>query len=228
MRRAALGIVVLLAGVVPASAQSTYVAGAIGADLLRYGGTESEFEPELENNGEALSLAVRVGTPLGDRWGVEAEFARSGVIANASEAAVPLPIPQDFVSLGLPYRWSSSSVVPFLYRTETRQRTTTFAASAWLRQDLTSRMALAYMAGLGFFRSEHDWIVSVEAPPGVLAVITVPAMSTTSTTYGVKPLVGLEGRLRVTDRVELVPGVRLQGLDGGWLVRPSVAAAWLF
>jgi hypothetical protein len=52
------------------------------------------------------------------------------------------------------------------------------------------------------------------------------------TEYGVGPVAGIEARIRMTEHVRLVPGVRIHGLGGpiseGWLVRPSVGLSWAF
>jgi hypothetical protein len=46
--------------------------------------------------------------------------------------------------------------------------------------------------------------------------------------YRAGPVAGVEARIWLTDQVQLVPGVRLHGLDGGWLVRSSVGLGWTF
>ena len=230
MKPLVLAVALLLGAAASTAAQSTYVAGAISADVVRFSGAESEGDDVLDNNGGALSFAVRAGTPVGDRWGVEAEFARSGGIENELEPSV-ISLPQlqmpRFASPGLAISWTSASAVPFQYSVRTTQRTTTIAASAWLRHDLTSRVALVYVAGMGFFRSEYDYENSLDFLP-LRALLTIPALRTETVTYGVKPLAGVESRVRLLDHVDLVPGVRLQGLEGGWLVRPSIGAAWNF
>jgi hypothetical protein len=60
-------------------------------------------------------------------------------------------------------------------------------------------------------------------------IITVPARTSSSaTTYDVGPLVGVEGAIGLTEHVQLTPGIRLHGIEGGWLLRPSVGLGWTF
>ena len=51
-------------------------------------------------------------------------------------------------------------------------------------------------------------------------------------TYTVGPVAGMDARIGLTDRVQLVPGVRLQTPGGGgnqrWLVRTSAGLTWQF
>lgn len=62
--------------VVPeAFAQSAYVGAWVFADVVRSSGTTSVVGSD-SGNGEAIGFTVRVGTPLGSTWGVDAEFAR--------------------------------------------------------------------------------------------------------------------------------------------------------
>ena len=62
--------------------------------------------------------------------------------------------------------------------------------------------------------------------PGLTPLL--PPRSTETIVYSVRPNVGLEGRIRMTDHAEFVPGIRLQGLQDGWLIRPSVGINWTF
>jgi hypothetical protein len=40
--------------------------------------------------------------------------------------------------------------------------------------------------------------------------------------------VGFEACIGLTEHVNLVPGVRLHGLENGWLLRPAVGLEWEF
>jgi hypothetical protein len=46
--------------------------------------------------------------------------------------------------------------------------------------------------------------------------------------YGVRPFVGVESSMTLTERFYVLPGVRLHGLNGAWLIRPSVGVGWNF
>jgi len=49
-----------------------------------------------------------------------------------------------------------------------------------------------------------------------------------SVVYSARPMAGFEARIGLTDHVQLVPGVRMHGIQGGWLIRPSVGLSWKF
>jgi hypothetical protein len=38
----------------------------------------------------------------------------------------------------------------------------------------------------------------------------------------------MEARIGLTSRLRLVPGIRVQGLGDGWLLRPYVGLGWFF
>ena len=56
--------------------------------------------------------------------------------------------------------------------------------------------------------------------------------SQTITEHTVGPMVGVEGRIRLTDQLVLAPGVRLLAITvagrDGWLIRPGVGLQWRF
>src|SRR5215208_6754855 len=72
----AVGVLLLLALVQPAAAQSGYVSASLSGDVARFSHAESSLSDDDSGSGEALSFALRVGTGIGERWGVELEFAR--------------------------------------------------------------------------------------------------------------------------------------------------------
>ena len=59
-------------------------------------------------------------------------------------------------------------------------------------------------------------------------IIPIPPSVSESINYDVAPMVGVEGRIRMGGQVELVPGLRLHGTDGGWLIRPALGLMWTF
>jgi hypothetical protein len=88
-----------------------------------------------------------------------------------------------------------------------------------------------YLGGIGFHRTEQD--VDYEFGGGRLSpvpigIVPVPSYTLESVTYSVHPMVGLEARIGMSDHLDLVPGVRLHGVTGGWLLRPAVGLAWTF
>ncbi len=232
--RVALAGLLVLASAAPALAQRAYVGASLTGDLTRYSGSESEGVPDMSRGGEALGFALRVGTPLGSMWGVEAEFARPAEIETEwSPQIIPLDQPS-LVSgsltggiIGGPLLGATETLIlpPFsTYRIQTRQRNSTLSAGLWVRQYLSARVSMVYLGGVGFERTELETEVTYQP---FISSRRSPVL-TSSTLYGVRPFVGVESRIAMTDHLQLVPGVRLHGLEGGWLVRPSVGLAWAF
>jgi hypothetical protein len=64
--------------------------------------------------------------------------------------------------------------------------------------------------------------------PRILPPIVLPPFESESVIYGVRPMVGLESRIGLTEHVDLVPGLRLHAGENVWLVRPAVGLNWRF
>jgi hypothetical protein len=225
-------VVALVAlGVWPASAQSTYVSAAIAGDVLRSTHSETVLGSDISRGGEAFGFALRVGTPLGSRWGVELEFARGGEIETDFTASIPLASRVDAITWSSLVPGSPMTQLlsrPVSYSLRSAQRHNTLSTTVWMNQELSQRVSLVYLAGMGFYRSTSE----SEARFGILPPeLSIPGLLPTllkTVSYGVRPLVGFEARIDLTEHVELVPGVRLHGLDNAWLVRPAVGLAWNF
>lgn len=56
----------------------------------------------------------------------------------------------------------------------------------------------------------------------------LPPLRDRVVSYATGPLVGFEARVSLTDHVQFVPGVRIQSVSGGWLIRPGVGLGWAF
>jgi len=243
--RGMLACAVIAAGGSEALAQGTYVSGSLIGDIVR--SSHAEGPGTLDNSGgEALGFALRLGTPLGSNWGVEAEFARpsaiehdiddgslaawssSGIGVRGGAVGGLVDIAPDGFSILAPGALSMPALRAF---GSSSQRTTTMSASLWVQQQLSGRVAMMYLAGMGFYRSEYKYRFVYEPLlpdfPG-LPALTLPAFDTSSISYGVRPLAGIESRISMTEHVQLVPGVRLHGAENGWLIRPSVGLAWMF
>jgi hypothetical protein len=83
-----------------ASAQSVYVAGAIGADISFVNGQESIQFALPTGGGEAFSGAARLGVLLDQRWGIELEVGRAGEVRKRSGLGIgPLPLGPQFLCL---------------------------------------------------------------------------------------------------------------------------------
>jgi hypothetical protein len=224
--------VLVLASGANAFAQGAYVSASLFGDIVRATHTESSLAGGSPAAGEALGFALRAGVPVGDIWGVEVEFARPGEIENEAEPRV-LPLAQQtltFTSISdLP---SVSPLLPTILPLSLRsaQRHSTLSASAWVQQQLSSRVAMVYLAGMGFYRSEQELEYTFPRLAGAIppGLISIPSYSSETIHYGVRPMAGLESRLEMTDHAHLAAGIRLHASSGIWLVRPSVGLGWTF
>jgi hypothetical protein len=229
-----LGLAALLLALAawPANAQSTYVSAALVGDVLRTTHSESALGSDLPGGEETIGFALRVGTPLGSRWGVELEFTRAGEIETDFSGVIPLASRTDLIVspttpiIGptLPQIFPS----PLPYRLRSTQRYTTLSTTLWIDQDLSDRISLVYLAGMGFHRTTFESESRFDFLPAGITLPTIFAPLTKTVTYGVRPLVGFEACIGLTEHVNLVPGVRLHGLENGWLLRPAVGLEWEF
>jgi hypothetical protein len=222
-RMVAAGIAVLLLGPSSALAQAPYVSASVGADISRFSGADVDggFRP----GGEALAVSLRAGTRIGEQWGVELGYTRPSTVESESGFNFPFPLPVDLVRAlpGSP----SLSVPVFRGSTRVERRDSTLETVAWVRQNV-GRLDLVYLGGVAFNRTVEEITTNF----GRIALLPLPS-SVRTTTYGVAPLVGIEGRIGMTDHLRLVVGTRLQSIGGdtgsaGWLVRPSAGLMWQF
>ncbi len=234
LRRA---LIFLIGGLLaqPAFAQSgPYVLAGAEANVFRrdhsfYDGGLAPF-----GSGEVLAGVLRLGAPLGDRWGVEVEFARSGELESDSGFAQHIltgPLPLGGTS-GTVMTWTSGDAASLLifppqYSVEAERTHTSINTAVWWQQTLGERVALAYLGGISFFREAHEMSTAISPLLRIQAPIRL-ASQYRSVNYGTAPLAGFEARIRLTESVRLVPGLRLQGLDDGWLVRAGIGLGWWF
>jgi hypothetical protein len=221
-------------------AQGTYVSASVFGDFVRASHVDDAGLLEPAGSGEAVGVALRAGTPLGGTWGVEVEYARPGEIENdAMPRALPL-VQQSFTftNLGDPGGVSprlpeifAPTILPYSIRTSARH--TTLSTALWLQQQFTARFAMVYLGGLAFSRSEHEYEYQFTFPRLLPPVpgLSLPGPSSyrsESVAYGVRPLVGVESRIGMTEHAHLSAGVRLQASSGVWLIRPSIGLGWVF
>lgn len=229
-----LSLLLLGAFSAPAHAQGAYVSASLIGDVVRNTHTELSGASDGSRGGEAIGFALRVGTEVASVFGVEVEFARPSVIESEwSPEVIPLADPRPAIVT------SGGTIVPdpglvfpiFQYQLRTAQRYTTLSTMLWARHDLSDRVSLAYLGGVSFQRTtqeiEFEFQPVAILPPG-LTFPTIYPLATKTVTYRAGPVAGIEGRIWLTDQVHLVPGVRLHGLDGGWLVRSTVGLGWSF
>ena len=234
MRRTSAVAVVLLFGVLapPAFAQGAYVGAFLVGEIVRLDQYDSRAEDT--GNGESFGFALRLGSPIGAKWGVELEFVRPGEITSDQ-------VPQIFPAIyeltavqsipGLPNQGRYDPLIfpPISYEFRSTQRRSTLSTSLWVRQEISSRVSMVYLGGVAFGRTSNE--VEITYSFGRSTILPIPSIAplvNESITYDVQPMVGVEGRIRMGGKVDLVPGLRLHGAQGGWLIRPAVGLSWNF
>jgi hypothetical protein len=217
-------------------AQSAYVAGTIGADVSRVSHTDSNFGSSTPNGSETLSGSLRVGSRIGANWGVELEFVQSGsshdqvtpdvfpLAANATTGAPTVTVQ------GFTFTSASLNAIPIRFvQSDISQRHSDLDAVVWIRQGVGSIVDLVYLGGVAFSRQRTEITQNFPTVLGVFAPLPPnSAFRSTTISYGTRPLVGVEGRIGFTSHIRLIPGVRLQGIAEGWLLRPYVGLGWFF
>jgi hypothetical protein len=234
MPRILVAVAIVLIFSSAAAAQSIYAAGAVGADISLVSGQESFGIPSTTGGGEALSGAARVGVVLDGRFGVEFELSRAAELRDESRPGInPL-----------------AALFPiFVPEIETRTRITTISTTASIRQQVSDRIALAYLGGIVFHRTDSrlDYrairgIPVAGATVGLDRVtfttgglepifpvgLSLPSFNVDGVRYGVGPVVGMEAHIGYGDHITIIPGVRMHGLPATWLIRPSVGVGWTF
>ena len=215
-------------------AQTIYVGGSAVADIARFG----SIGIGDSSGGEAFGGAIRVGTAVTDRWGIDLEFTRPGeieqenplsILAGAFETVLPglapgrVPLPGGMpIDIG---RIGTALSVPF--SSTTAYRYSTFTVMPYLRQSLGSRADIVYLGGLAFVRTSSRISLG-----GGIRLLAGNGFEQSFVTYGAAPAVGLDVRVSMTDHLRLVPGLRVLVVDesgrSGWLTRPSIGLQWIF
>ena len=232
-------ITAIFGTVTTVQAQSTYVGASAVADIARF----SSAGIEDSSGGEAFGWALRVGTSITDRWGIDLEFTRPGEIEQENPFDILAGRPQTIftgfapglipVSPGMPIdigRIGASLSLPF--SSTTAQRYSTLTVMPYIRQSLGSRADIVYLGGLAFVRTSSELSFSGLGSVGGRPGTGIPRFEQSFVTYGAAPAVGLDVRVSMTDHLRLVPGLRLLVVDeggrNGWLTRPSIGLQWTF
>jgi hypothetical protein len=213
----------------PAVAQTLVSASLVG-DIARF--SHVDLPGFDDRSGEAIGFGLRVGTPIGEAWGVELEFVRPSLISSSVDTEVVPTYPEDLISSipGLPL-FPDIFFPPIRYEVHTETRNTTVAASVWAKQELTGRFSLVYSGGMAMVRSHQASGFDFAPVGGVIGVPRVPVsfgLVQEAVSYSVRPVAGVEARIGMTEHLQLMPGVRLLGLESGWLLRPAVGLGWTF
>ena len=231
MRRTLLTLL-FVSTAVTAHAQSPYVAATIGADISRFSHSESNV---LTNNppssSDVLSWSLRLGTDIGQNWGTELEFVRSGESHDSVPTGVAIPLAAGNLSVITPEALARSiaTALPVAnLSTDVRRSHYDFDGVAWARQHLTGSIELVYLGGIVFGRQRTE--ISQTFPAGTRTLVPIPGgvFRTVNIDYAVRPLIGTEARIGLTSHVRLIPGIRLQGAGDGWLFRPYAGLGWFF
>jgi hypothetical protein len=226
-------LVVLFA--VSAGAQSVYVAGTVGADVSRVSHTDSIFSSATPNGSETFSGSLRVGSAIGQSWGAELEFVRSAQTHDQIPASV-LPLATSTAIAGLPTATgsfsltsASANLIPVrLLQSDVRQSHSDLDALIWARQKAGGKVDLVYLGGIVFSRERVEVTQNFPTALALFAPVPNGIFRSTTISYGTRPLVGIEALVSLTSHVRLIPGVRVQGIVDGWLLRPYVGLGWLF
>ena len=143
----------LLLAVASTAGAQPYVGASLIADAVRASGPE-----EQPGNGEAIGFALRVGTPLAERWGVDLEFARSGDIEWRPDVTILATLTRTVPSLigVLP---PEISIFP-TPEIAIESQLSTLTTMLWWRQELTDRFDLVYLGGAAFTRTETESRIS--------------------------------------------------------------------
>jgi hypothetical protein len=171
---------------------------------------------------------------LNDRFGVELEVSRAGEIGNMSRSGGPLPL--------------AGALPIFLPQIESRTRITTVSTTASIRQQVADTVALVYLGGVVFHRTDSridyrglralpalggvgggfttfgDFAFDGVTPVGVV----LPSTRVESVQYGAGPVVGFEAHIGYGEHFLIVPSIRMHSLPASWLLRPGIAAGWTF
>jgi hypothetical protein len=235
MKHAPAAAFLLVFGVLatPAFAQSTYVGAFLVGEIVRLDQYDSRTQDT--GNGESFGFGLRLGSPIGAKWGVELEFVRPGEITSDQlpqvlPAVYQLTVERIFPGL-LPNEGNYDPLIfpTYSYRFRTTQRRTTLSTSLWVRQEISPRFSLVYLGGVAFGRTNNEFEVTyLLNRPTILPIPPISPVISESIIHEVRPMVGVEGRIRMAGKVDLVPGLRLHGAQGGWLIRPAVGLSWNF
>ncbi len=232
MRSLVLVVCLLMTAASTAAAQDTYVGAALVGDIARFSRVELESVSPLVQaagvsaDGEALGFHVTIGRALGDRWGVEVEYARSGEINDVrSHRISPLELTRTpGLTIPIPF-----PIPEFELSFESEQQHTTYMAAMWVRQSVGDRVDLQYVGGVAFNRSELER--ETRFGDTLLRIISPFATSTTAIEYSAGPLVGMDASVGLGEHAALVTGLRVHTVTAsarGWLIRPRVGLRWTF
>ncbi len=224
--RILVAAILVLIAAVPARAQSSYITGAIGADLSNFGQSITDGEETIPPDGFAFGSAARVGTAFGERWGVEVEFASATTITREADSQNfgallrGIPVSASFITFG--FSFPGPDPTPPDFHVNVIRRNSTFNTLGWVSKELTEDVELAVLFGLGVRRTSFD--IRLFSSRG-----TVRPNSAQASLFELAPVVGADLRFRIAQQWRFIPSTRLESLDSeGWLLRTTAGLSWMF
>src|SRR5687767_5401208 len=133
-------------------AQSVYVGGAVAAEVVRTSSTKSGGTTYDNGSGEAFGGAIRVGTFITERVGVELEYFRPGEIDSEAGGPIYLAAAERAALSSSTGLYLPDSIFPSIISQSMRVRASTTSALLTARQSLGGRVELVYLGGVGFSR----------------------------------------------------------------------------
>ena len=215
-------LLVLLAFASTANAQP-FIGGAIHADIVRASGPD-----EQPGSGEVIGGSLRIGTSLATRWGVDLEVARSGNIEWQPDVRILAELARAVPFVGV---LPEIAIFP-TPEIAVESQLSTLTTMLWWRQEVTDRFDLMYLGGAAFTRTQIESRVSYPqlAVPGPFGVVfpQTRIFAQESVAYDAGVVVGIDGRIEITDHLRLVPGLRMMTAASRWIIRPSAGLQWVF
>jgi hypothetical protein len=205
------GILILLFVTAPASAQ-TVAGAALERDVHRFSG-----DPDLNRlNGGAAGWLITAGVQPARHLVLHVEMSSSGTIADAGSVTVDLDGRSVTVTSTVSHRLRA------------------VLALAGYSQQVTTRVRVAYLAGVAFSRAERTF--TTNAADAILVSPSTPdpaggRVRMTDDFVGVAAGANLLARTR--GPLALVAGIRVQSLRlesdlSGFGIRPFGGVAWVF
>jgi hypothetical protein len=92
---------------------------------------------------------------------------------------------------------------------------------------VSPKLSLVYLGGVAFVRLDQTTKTTFGYALPVLSIYP-PSYEYKTVEYTQGPMAGIEARIGLSDHTQLVPGLRLLAVAGGWIMRPAVGLGWTF
>ena len=190
---------------------------------------------EDSGNGESLGFALRLGCPIGAKWGVELEFVRPVRLRVIRSPDSPLFLssrPSRAFRGSQPWKLRPSDFPADLYEFRSTSALDAVHLAVGAAGDLLGDLDGVSRRQLGLGRTSNEVEITYTFGrstilPTILPLSAHPATINDSISYDVQPMWALKGGFAWLEG-GFVPGLRLHGAQGGWLIRPAVGLSWNF